>query len=48
MKKHIISLFGILPEFNSFGFHKFYVAVYQINYAPEKEMLHYLEVLRMT
>ena len=23
----------------SFGFHKFYVAVYQINYAPEKEML---------
>ena len=23
----------------SFGFHKFYVAVYQINYAPEKETL---------
>jgi hypothetical protein len=23
----------------SFGFHKFYVAVYQINFAPEKEML---------
>jgi hypothetical protein len=26
-------------EFNLFGFHKFYVAVYQINFAPEKEML---------
>lgn len=25
--------------FFSFGFHKFYVSIYQINYAPEKKML---------
>lgn len=25
--------------FSSFGFHKFYVSIYQINYAPEKKML---------
>lgn len=41
MKKIIAYLFyGIFfLTLTSFGFHKFYVAVYQINYAPEKEML---------
>ena len=41
MKKTILYLlFGIFfLSLTSFGFHKFYVAVYQINYAPEKEML---------
>jgi hypothetical protein len=41
MKKTLIYLFlGIFfLSLTSFGFHKFYVAVYQINYAPEKEML---------
>jgi hypothetical protein len=41
MKKTIWYLFfGIcFLTLTSFGFHKFYVAIYQINYAPEKEML---------
>jgi len=41
MKKTILYLFfGVFfLSLTSFGFHKFYVAVYQINYAPEKEML---------
>ena len=41
MKKSIVYLFcGVFfLSLTSFGFHKFYVAVYQINYAPEKEML---------
>lgn len=41
MKKTILYLFfGIFfLTLTSFGFHKFYVAVYQINYVPEKEML---------
>ena len=41
MKKIIVYLFcGVFfLSLTSFGFHKFYVAVYQINFAPEKEML---------
>ncbi|MEZ7504661.1 DUF6702 family protein [Flavobacterium sp. Arc2] len=41
MKKTILYLFfGILfLSLTSFEFHKFYVAVYQVNYAPDKEML---------
>jgi hypothetical protein len=41
MKKTIFYLFfGVFfLTLTSFGFHKFYGAVYQINYAPEKEML---------
>jgi hypothetical protein len=41
MKKTIFYLFfGVFfLTLTSFGFHKFYVAVYQINYAPEKETL---------
>jgi hypothetical protein len=41
MKKIIIYLFfGIFVlTITSFTFHKFYVAIYQINYAPEKKML---------
>lgn len=41
MKKTIVYLFlGVFfLSLTSFGIHKFYVAVYQINYAPEKEML---------
>jgi hypothetical protein len=41
MKQTIFYLFfGVFfLTLTSFGFHKFYVAVYQINYAPEKEML---------
>jgi hypothetical protein len=32
--KSIVYLFGVFfLEFNLFGFHKFYVAVYQINFA---------------
>jgi hypothetical protein len=41
MKKVII--YGLLSLFlvslSSFGVHKFYMAIYQINYAPEKKML---------
>lgn len=41
MKKNITYLFfGILLlSLTSFGFHKFYVAIYQVNYAAEKQML---------
>ncbi|PKH66306.1 hypothetical protein CXF59_10070 [Flavobacterium sp. ALD4] len=41
MKQTIFYLFfGVFfLTLTSFGFHKFYVAVYQIEYAPEKEML---------
>jgi hypothetical protein len=41
MKKTIVYLFfGIFVlALTSFSFHKFYVAIYQINYAPEKKML---------
>jgi hypothetical protein len=41
MKKSIVYLLcGVFfLSLTSFGFHKFYVAVYQINFAPEKEML---------
>jgi hypothetical protein len=41
MKKTIVYLVcGVFfLSLTSFGFHKFYVAVYQINYAPEKEIL---------
>jgi hypothetical protein len=41
MKKVVVySLIGLLfISLSSFVFHKFYVGVYQINYAPEKKML---------
>ncbi|RTZ08579.1 DUF6702 family protein [Flavobacterium sp. GSP6] len=41
MKKIIlISFFGLLfLTLTSFSMHKFYVALYQVNYAPEKKML---------
>lgn len=41
MKKIIVYLiFGFFfVSLTSFGFHKFYVAIYQINYASEKQML---------
>ena len=41
MKKiTLIALFGLLfLTTTAFGLHKFYMAVYQINYAPEKKML---------
>jgi hypothetical protein len=41
MKKTIlITFFGILfLTLTSFSVHKFYVALYQVNYAPEKKML---------
>lgn len=41
MKKRIIvALLLILAlSISSFGVHKFYMAIYQINYAPEKKML---------
>ncbi|HEX9150966.1 MAG TPA: DUF6702 family protein [Flavobacterium sp.] len=41
MKKAIGSIFiGILfLSLTAFGVHKFYMAVYQVNYAPEKRML---------
>lgn len=41
MKKTIlIALFGLLfLTTTAFGIHKFYMSVYQINYAPEKKML---------
>lgn len=41
MKKTIlITFFGLLfITLTSFGVHKFYVALYQVNYAPEKKML---------
>ena len=41
MKKTIlITFFGLLfLTLASFGVHKFYVALYQVNYAPQKDML---------
>ena len=41
MKKTIlITFFGLLfLMLTSFSVHKFYVALYQVNYAPEKKML---------
>lgn len=41
MRKIVVySLIGVLfLSLSSFAFHKFYVGVYQINYAPEKKML---------
>ena len=41
MKNRIIALFLLVFVFSmsSFGLHKFYMAIYQINYAPEKKML---------
>jgi len=41
MKKGIVSVFLFVFIFSmcSFGMHKFYMAIYQINYAPEKKML---------
>ena len=41
MKKTIlITFFGLLfLSLTSFSVHKFYVALYQVNYAPEKKML---------
>jgi hypothetical protein len=41
MKKVIIyGLLGLfLVSLSSFGVHKFYMAIYQINFAPEKKML---------
>ena len=39
-KTILITFFGILfLTLTSFSVHKFYVALYQINYAPEKKML---------
>ena len=41
MKKGIISLFLFFVAFSisSFGVHKFYMAIYQINYASEKKII---------
>jgi hypothetical protein len=41
MKKGIGALFLLVfvLSISSFGVHKFYMAIYQINYAPEKKML---------
>lgn len=41
MKKGIITALLLLIGFSnsSFGVHKFYMAIYQINFAPEKKML---------
>lgn len=41
MKKGIVTLFLFFFVFtmSSFSLHKFYMAIYQINYAPEKKML---------
>lgn len=41
MKKGIVVLFlsFFVLTMSSFGMHKFYMAIYQINYAPEKKML---------
>lgn len=41
MKKiiSIICLFIVFTGFSSFALHKFYVSIYQINFAPEKKML---------
>jgi len=41
MKKRIVWVFLLVCAFSmsSFAIHKFYMAIYQINYAPEKKML---------
>lgn len=41
MKKRIVFpvLFMLFVLSSAFSFHKFYVGVYQVNYAPEKKML---------
>ncbi|MEO8234359.1 MAG: DUF6702 family protein [Flavobacterium sp.] len=41
MKKSIIYtlLFLLIISLSSFGMHKFYVSIYQLNYVPEKKML---------
>ena len=41
MKKRLIIVLLMLValSISSFGVHKFYMAIYQINYAPEKKML---------
>ena len=41
MKKRIVVALLLVFVFSmsSFGVHKFYMAIYQINYAPEKKML---------
>ncbi|MFM9988315.1 DUF6702 family protein [Flavobacterium sp.] len=41
MKKSIIYIFLFLSIIclSSFGMHKFYVSIYQLNYVPEKKML---------
>src|SRR6218665_725964 len=41
MKKRIVSVFLLVLVFtmSSFAFHKFYMAIYQLNYASEKKML---------
>lgn len=41
MKKRVIVLFSLffLFSMSSFMVHKFYMAIYQINYVPEKKML---------
>ena len=41
MKKRIVSILLLVFIFSmsSFGMHKFYMGIYQINYAPEKKML---------
>jgi hypothetical protein len=41
MKKRIVVALLLVLTFSisSFGVHKFYMAIYQINYAPEKKML---------
>ena len=39
-KKGFLLLLGVLLlTLSSFGVHKFYVSIYQINFAPEKKML---------
>lgn len=41
MKKKLgsVILLAFIFSMSSFGMHKFYMAIYQINYAPEKKML---------
>ncbi|MBF4471938.1 DUF6702 family protein [Flavobacterium sp. HJJ] len=41
MKKRVVSvlLLVFIVSMSSFAMHKFYMAIYQINYAPEKKML---------
>ena len=41
MRKTIVVFFSLLiiVGLSSFGFHKFYVSIYQINYNQKKQML---------